>query len=70
MDLQTALLPLSQAITLLEELNEGGCRNNCVTAKQQWTEGYQRAMMDYGASPIIRACAEEAALRAWKENKT
>ncbi len=60
---------LSLAISKIESLEAGGCRNNCRTAKEQWTEGYQRAMMDYHALPLKRETLEAQSKRAWKENK-
>ncbi len=40
-DLDTATL--SRAISTIEELNEGACRFNCRTAKENWIAGWLHA---------------------------
>ncbi len=57
---------LSRAVHTLEELSKGGCRNNCMTAKENWIEGYETAMIDYHARPLQKIVLEAESSAAWK----
>ncbi len=57
---------LARAIRTIEELSEGGCRNNCMTAKENWIEGYETAMIDYHARPLQKIVLEAESHAAWK----
>ena len=60
---------LSRAISTLEELSEGHCRNNCQTRKENWREGYALAFLHYHSLPIRRETVDAASAKAWKERK-
>lgn len=60
---------LARALRTLEDLSVGGCRNNCMTEKQQWTDGYVCAMMKHYKHPVPADELRMAAANAWKENK-
>ena len=51
-----------------EDLEEGRCRFDCRTAKENWTEGYRYAMQGRRAMPIANTEAEEA-YREWKRQQ-
>ena len=61
---------LQVAVQTLEELSEGGCRNNCMTKKENWCEGYIYAQIKHYKHPVPMDELEMAASNAWKENKS
>ncbi len=62
-------LRLSRAIRTLEELSEGGCRNQCQTRKENWREGYEIALINNSTAPLSREALDAASNKAWVDIK-
>lgn len=61
---------LSVAISTIEELSEGGCRNNCTTGKQQYLDGYVAAVVECaGFEPDGIEAEAEASWKSTNGNK-